>query len=612
MIQYFLEVTIAWTLFYALFQLFLKRETFFSINRWYLLVTLIAGALMPLLRNLPFGYTASEPLILESVNAINYGTQVLSESINVSHETSGINFQKILTYIYGLGVLFFTINMCMGLKRIWNIYANGTKQVFENITLIISSDYHLPFSFLQKVFIHESFLESPALHKILKHEYIHIKDHHTYDVIFMEVMSILFWWNPLIYLYKGSIKQTHEYLADAYATQQSHIKEYGRILLHQGISGIELALTNQFFNSHLKKRIQMLNKKKSVKLKLGKYLLVIPILLFLSVLYSFKLINEPQLLKDEIKTDQVSSDINTSLLQTLQENERVTLNEIQKSSKASLISGEEKDSEIQNRADQEVEDSKMSQNNFEEEASEKQNIFPIECKPIKGSDVYVNFFTTTPSILKTCDGLPEGECPNSCTRSTIAEIIRPLIEYTDEAIQKGYQGSIHYNIVVDEKGEIMEIRPEEIVRESFGIAERGKKVLENLDLEFIPGTCDGQVVKTLFGVMLKFRLSPEQLSMMPARTGSNTNNINQHISFQGASANGRIGFSMHSNLSPNTKVTIIDPDGNTVMEKEYEYFYESRWDGVALDNPKNGNYTAIMVQDGKEVRSEMNVTVFNE
>ena len=305
MIQYFLEVTIAWTLFYSIYLLFLRKETFFNVNRWYLLNTIWIGALLPFLRKLPVHFESAESIILEPVTYINYGTQLIAESVTTSVESQSLDYNSLLGIVYFMGVLFFGIKMYFGLKRILNIYRKGEKRNFGNIKLIVSKDFHLPFSFLDKVFIHESFLGNPSIKEILDHESTHVNSHHTYDVLFIEVLSIIFWWNPMIYLYRRSLRQVHEYVADAYASAQTHIKNYGHILLGHSSSGIELALTNQFFNAHLKKRITMLYKKKSAKYQLSRYLLVIPLFLFLCVLYSFK--SEGSLLSQDVTTSEVET-----------------------------------------------------------------------------------------------------------------------------------------------------------------------------------------------------------------------------------------------------------------------------------------------------------------
>jgi len=288
MIHYFIEVSIAWALFYAIYFIFLKRETFFNINRWYLLHTIWIGAVIPFVRKIPISLESVEPMIMQPVQLIHYSTYAFSEAMAVPVEESMFNYQYLVYGLYFLGLMFFSVKFFYGLKNIWKLWRSGEKVIHDDFTMVLSDEYHLPFSFLKFVFLHRSFLEDDAISEIINHEMIHVKSRHTFDVLFFELVSILFWWNPIIYFYKKEIRQTHEYVADAYASQSTHIKNYGQILLGQSSSGIELALSNQFFNSYLKKRINMLYKKKSAHYKLSKYLLVIPILFFLCVLYSFK------------------------------------------------------------------------------------------------------------------------------------------------------------------------------------------------------------------------------------------------------------------------------------------------------------------------------------
>ena len=178
------------------------------------------------------------------------------------------------------------MRLAVGLRKIKSLYKSGQKTKRGSYTLVMSEEFHLPFSFFKYVFLHQSFLEDDNLKDIITHELKHIDDLHTLDILLTEVIAILFWWNPLVYLYKREIKQNHEFIADAYASQNSTLKNYGQILLGQSSSGIELALTHQFFNSHLKKRITMLYTTKSARYKMSKYLVVLPCLFFFALLFS--------------------------------------------------------------------------------------------------------------------------------------------------------------------------------------------------------------------------------------------------------------------------------------------------------------------------------------
>ena len=285
MVQYCIEVTLAWTVFYLIYLLFLRRETFFRANRWYLLHTLWLGALLPYLRKIPFSLTSSDNIIYDSVYYVNQSTQAVVASVS-AETTSSIDWSTILLGLYLIGVIVTTMRLAVGLRKIKSLYKSGQKTKRGSYTLVMSEEFHLPFSFFKYVFLHQSFLEDDNLKEIITHELKHINDLHTLDILLTEVIAILFWWNPLVYLYKREIKQNHEFIADAYASQNSTLKNYGQILLGQSSSGIELALTHQFFNSHLKKRITMLYTTKSARYKMSKYLVVLPCLFFFALLFS--------------------------------------------------------------------------------------------------------------------------------------------------------------------------------------------------------------------------------------------------------------------------------------------------------------------------------------
>lgn len=286
MIQYCIEVSLVWTIFYLIYRLFLRKETFFRANRWYLVHTLWVGAAFPYLRAFSLEWTRTDNIIYESVAYIQSGTQTVVETVAISPISQGITVQDILVILYFLGAFITLGRFLHGLGQIAKLYRHGIKEQRDGYTLVMTNSCHLPFSFFKYIFLHPSFLEDENLDQIVSHEYKHISDNHTFDVLFMESFAILFWWNPLMYLYKKEVKQNHEYIADAYASLSSNRKNYGQILLGHSSSGLELALTHQFFNSHLKNRINMLYKKQSARYKMSKYLVLVPFLLFFGILFS--------------------------------------------------------------------------------------------------------------------------------------------------------------------------------------------------------------------------------------------------------------------------------------------------------------------------------------
>ena len=200
------------------------------------------------------------------------------------------DWHSIITYvlstIYLLGLSLFLARFIKGLYTIYGLYKNGTKINHDHHTVVNTSQPHLPFSFLNVVFISDTLPLKEDINDILRHELAHVESRHSIDVLLLEVINILFWFHPMIYLYKTAIRQTHEYLADAVVLENTSRKIYGNILLKQSLSGIQVALAHHFFHSHIKKRINMMYQKKSGQSAWLKYSLALPVLIVLFIVFS--------------------------------------------------------------------------------------------------------------------------------------------------------------------------------------------------------------------------------------------------------------------------------------------------------------------------------------
>ena len=202
-----------------------------------------------------------------------------------TRDWSVLTFQLCLT-VYLLGVLVISYRLALGMYDIIKMYQHGHVKHHDGYSLVYSQQDHLPFSFFHLVFISESTHQEQHIQQIMDHELTHVRSRHSWDVLFMELMTIIFWFHPMIYVYKTAVRQTHEYLADNIALASTSQKIYGHILVKQSISGFQIALTNQFFQSHLKKRINMMYQKKSDRLALLRYALAVPVLFLLVVSFT--------------------------------------------------------------------------------------------------------------------------------------------------------------------------------------------------------------------------------------------------------------------------------------------------------------------------------------
>ncbi len=169
-----------------------------------------------------------------------------------------------------------------GLFLIWKFYkiaklkAWGSVQNFQNFKLVNLPKTDAAFSFFNTIFLGENICEENKA-SIIAHEKIHIEQKHTVDLLFFELLRILFWFNPMVYIFQNRIAALHEFIADAKITLQKDKKTYYQNLLSEVFQTQNISFINTFFNQSLiKKRIVMLQKPKSTKTAQLKYLLLLP------------------------------------------------------------------------------------------------------------------------------------------------------------------------------------------------------------------------------------------------------------------------------------------------------------------------------------------------
>ncbi|MEL6987227.1 MAG: TonB family protein, partial [Bacteroidota bacterium] len=304
MLSYILEVSICWLFFYSIYKVFLNKETFFRVNRWYLLSTLILGLMLPLARHITLDWMQPSETLSAYIEPISVGLQNVQELPQNNLWT----VMNVLGLAYLFGVVFFTFRFLFGLSQICKLYLKADKYKDGDLIVVNTKSDHLPFSFFNLLFWSESFhISKEEKDKIISHEQAHINGFHSVDVIFTELISILFWCSPMIYLYKKSIKATHEFLADAFVLKLNTNREYKKLLIENAVGDFQLALTNQFFNSQLKERIKMINKKRSSKWAGLKYLAILPAVIILVGIFAFK--NDQVKLSSDLQTDPIYKEV---------------------------------------------------------------------------------------------------------------------------------------------------------------------------------------------------------------------------------------------------------------------------------------------------------------
>ncbi|HLF62323.1 MAG TPA: M56 family metallopeptidase, partial [Saprospiraceae bacterium] len=288
MFAYLLQVTLCLAVFYGPYAAFLRKETFFAINRWYLLGTLGLSVCAPLLLLLPedFFFTKHNSTLMYTLEPITVGIQEVRNSLTPSASDS--IWMIIALSVYWIGVILLVFRFAMNLRSILKLYQHG-EHVKGRHRIIYSSHPHQPFSFFHWIFLSKDHgLNPEELEEVLTHESVHAAAWHSLDVLFTELARTILWPSPLIYLYHKSLRRVHEYLADAEVLRHSTLKNYGQLLFSQATSGIQFALVHHFFQSHLKNRIFMMTKHKSNRIALVKYVSLLPIAILIMAIFAFR------------------------------------------------------------------------------------------------------------------------------------------------------------------------------------------------------------------------------------------------------------------------------------------------------------------------------------
>lgn len=258
---YFFWSSISLAVFYLFYLMLLKGETFFLLNRIYLLSALCLSMVIPLL----------DLSLLKSLPKIEL--IVFSLSV-IGGKAPEIVVQKELDWlpiVYWIGVLFsalFLLIKLFGVGRQIKLQEKG-----------------IAFSFWKTKVIDQGLTDFMTIDA---HENVHIKQLHTLDIVLIELIRVFFWFNPLIYCYRNSLKLIHEYLADEHAANFAESKKQYAMLLFLQNFKIGPDLANTFYNpSLLKARVKMLQRKKSNTYRLWKYAICMPLVVLMMMLCSF-------------------------------------------------------------------------------------------------------------------------------------------------------------------------------------------------------------------------------------------------------------------------------------------------------------------------------------
>ena len=304
MLHYILQVILFQLLFLLVYDFLLKKETFFSYNRWYLILTPLIALALPLLKSEALGNLVPSESLMMLPEVYLGGKTISSETAAITStptsETS-VNWWWLL-YATGSFISFsLFIRKYRVLKR---LFKNEIIAKQKSYRIIRVRNSNIACTFFNTIFLGDA-LKKEEIQQILSHEIVHVRQKHSADLLFFEIFKIIFWFNPLVYIYQSRISTLHEFIADAGVVKTVEKKTYYQQLLNTAFSTENISFINQFFNhSLIKKRIVMLQKSRSTRISKFKYLILLPLMLaMLTYVSCSQDIDEDTLITEEASGD---------------------------------------------------------------------------------------------------------------------------------------------------------------------------------------------------------------------------------------------------------------------------------------------------------------------
>ncbi|KQC02537.1 M56 family metallopeptidase [Pedobacter sp. Hv1] len=291
-LYYLIEANIYLGIFYAFYYFVLKNETLYVLIRWYLLVTAVLAFVLPLL-TVSYTTPISQPIVAQSAKKLLYDVPLIAVADKITKPSESVEndinftFDKLLFLVYGAVVLLFCCKLLFHLYKIVSIYRRGEKEIQDDITFIkLPYAKEEVFSFFSWLFLHPNLYQNRV---IIAHEKMHIRQGHSYDVLFFELLCCLNWFNPLLYQLFSAAKLNHEYIADQEtSTALMNKYDYANLLIQHAYVPREPLSHSAFTQTQLEQRIKQLGRPQSKRKVWVKCLVLFPMVGLLFFISAFK------------------------------------------------------------------------------------------------------------------------------------------------------------------------------------------------------------------------------------------------------------------------------------------------------------------------------------
>ncbi len=473
MLFYFLQVFLLQFVFLLFYYWFLRKETFFQWNRIYLLVTGILSFVIPLFR---LRWLTHNQALTQHLEPVIIGSNNLKTNL---YQQVEMNYNQPLLWFYFVGLVSFAMLFFIKLYKIFLLIQKHKIIKKSGYTIILLTEKHEVFSFLNYIFIDEHLLQNNNL-PVITHELVHLKEKHWLDLLIFELLKIFYWFNPFLWLYQKELELVHEFIADKTVLQNHPLTNYFNQILQETFHVRKISFVNQFYQPKLlKKRIMMQKRPPSkhwTKIKYAAFVFVL--LALISIVDACK--NE-----------------------TLSENENIITAEALKKIDANDVAS----IKVTKNPDKIT----IKTNNGEEKV-----YYPAENDPFilqlnnnknidnDDNDIEKSFlFVEVPPVYKGCEGLI-GQEAKDCFSEKIREFVAKNFrtDLADSLNLKGQRIKILTMFTFDTKGKVTRIK----ARSKYKIFEKEAKRVIALLPKVTPGKQNGKPIKVTYTLPIIFKI----------------------------------------------------------------------------------------------------------
>jgi TonB family protein len=454
---YGLEVMGYMAIFLTGYYLWIRKAPNPEWNRIYLLFTLLASILLPFLPALWMTSTTDLLPVVQLPTLIVGGAGFVNPAQETATQNGLLPYLPYLVLYVGGGIAF--LQWISGMVYIYHLRQVGQVNDHIHPKLIVTGQKHAPFSFMNWIYISDvRSYDSKALKTIMDHELTHIHKWHSIDNLIVEGLRLLFWWNPLLYIYRRMLNEAHEFEADQGVLHHTDIKSYGHFLIQQLEVQPSTALVHSIFSHPLKTRIIMMKQLSAKSTTNWRYASILP-LLFLG-LFFHSCANDTTASQEDVE-ETVQEETNDNTYTLTQTDTIVTFDPETKTEDMKVVSRE--------------------------------------------MEVY-KMVDRMPRYPGCEEGEENDEAKKACANKKMLEFVYGNIKYPKAAKDNEVEGTVVSRFVVSDQGIVSNI---EILKDpGAGCGDEVKRVLNEMSnsTQWVPGAQNGKAVNVAFTLPVKFKL----------------------------------------------------------------------------------------------------------